>query len=263
MIAYETSVGNVTGTFPATTAKNSSTPGATDGTPLVAAMVNNIWGYFQALMNQAGLTPNGVQEEYNASQLLTASQLLFGAAPGDLYQSLVQNPATLGVRALILTGQVITIASYPNLVANTYIGDTNNPNTAYQYFYKCSDAGGSTRSTSGTYYKLPDFRGVFLRGLDIGGTRNPNGTSDFLGNYRADAMQGHWHGPIYKYNGYEALLSTTTATTGTSLGAIGDQVYGTAGNYVGPPITDTVNGAPRIDKESRPMQGIIQIGIRY
>ena len=128
MIAYETSVGNVTGTFPATTAKNSSTPGATDGTPLVAAMVNNIWGYFQALMNQAGLTPNGVQEAYNASQILTASQLLFGATPGDLYQSLVQNPATLGVRALILTGQVITIASYPNLVANTYIGDTNNPN---------------------------------------------------------------------------------------------------------------------------------------
>jgi len=259
MIAYETSVGNVTGTFPATTAKNSSTPGSTDGTPLVAAMVNNIWGYFQALMNYAGLTPNGVQEAYNASQLLIASQLLFGAIPGDLYQSLVQNPATLGVRVLILTGQVITIASYPNLVANTYIGDTNNPNTAYQYFYKCSDAGGSTRSTSGTYYQLPDFRGVFLRGLDIGGTRNPNGTSDFLGNYRADAMQGHWH-DFYQNNNQ---LSTGAGLV-NGVNQTGANAYYNAGSSaVRGAITDGTNGTPRTDKETRPMQGIIQIGIRY
>jgi len=254
MIAYETSVGNVTGTFPATTAKNSSTPGATDGTPLVAAMVNNIWGYFQALMNQAGLTPNGVQEAYNASQLLTASQLLFGAAPGDLYQSLVQNPATLGVRALILAGQVITIASYPNLVANTYIGDTNNPNTAYQYFYKCSDAVGTTRSTSGTYYQLPDFRGVFLRGLDIGGTRNPNGTSDFLGNFRSFALQYHGHqflGTIYAMSGSGTAYGLTTA------GSIVTQ------QIINDPQSLSGHAVLLSDEETRPMQGIIQIGIRY
>jgi len=217
-------------------------------------MVNNIWGYFQALMNQAGLTPNGLQEAYNASQLLTASQLLFGAAPGDLYQSLVQNPATLGVRALILTGQVITIASYPNLVANTYIGDTNNPNTAYQYFYKCSDAGGTTRSTSGTYYQLPDFRGVFLRGLDIGGTRNPNGTSDFLGNFRSFAMQGHHHAFV---GGLFAASGSGTTWNLVAAGSAGD-------DSIKSPTTDGTHGAViNVDSETRPMQGVIQIGIRY
>ena len=177
-----------------------------------------------------------------------------GHIAGDLYLSLVQDPSALGVRALILSGQVITAANYPALVANTYIKDTNNSNTAYQYFYKCSDALGATRSTAGPYYRLPDFRGVFLRGLDIGGTRNPNGTSDFLGNFRADAFQGH----------YQASLGGGFITQGVV--GVPQYVGGTYGGWAastGSPITDGTNGAPRTDKETRPMQGIIQIGIRY
>jgi len=183
-----------------------------------------------------------------------------GHIAGDLYLSLVQDPSALGVRALILSGQVITAANYPALVTNTYIGDTNNSNTAYQYFYKCSDALGATRSTAGPYYRLPDFRGVFLRGLDIGGTRNPNGTSDFLGNFLADALQGHYHTitNINNYGGYSGSGNGATAYannpggTGTPFSA-----------FVVGATTDGTNGTPRIDKESRPMQGIIQIGIRY
>ncbi len=185
--------------------------------------------------------------------------------PGDLFLSLVQDPVTLGVRALILTGQVITIANYAELVSNTYIGDANNANTAYQYFYKCSDSGGTTRSTSGAYFKLPDFRGVFLRGLDLGATRNPNGATDFLGNYRADAMQGHYHQfTSYASGGAPVISQSTYGGVGTTAAGpvIGNASAFQTWQILGP-STDGTNGTPRIDKETRSMQGVIQIGIRY
>jgi hypothetical protein len=61
----------------------------------------------------------------------------------------------------LLSGQIISITGdYARLSANVYVGDAAN-DTA-EAFYKC-DASGE-RDTSGAYMKLPDCRGLFLRG---------------------------------------------------------------------------------------------------
>jgi hypothetical protein len=91
------------------------------------------------------------------------------------------------LRYLPLAGQIISVTDYSRLAANVYCGDANNslwyqkqsdgtfvaktsgtPNTANgdywaaPAFYKCDAS--ENRSTSGAYLKLPDARGVFLRG---------------------------------------------------------------------------------------------------
>jgi len=245
MIAYETGVGSVIGTFPNTAAKNSSSAGATDGTPLVAEVYNEIWGFTQVALNLAGLTPNGLTDSItNSSQLLQALQALTGP-PGTYVLIAVADPASIGLRAIIPVGQTLTIANYADLVAATYIGDGNNSNTAYQYFYKCSDAGGSTRATAGPYFRLPDLRGTFLRVLDAGASRNPNGNVDFIGNYRGDAIGPHTHTiPNYQAAGNSSTIAGGSGSAGPG-GSTGAVATGSS------------------DTETRSKQTILQIALRY
>lgn len=65
--------------YPHGKAQNDSAPGADDGTPLEKAWVNDLWGFMQAAMTKAGVTPNGVPDHANASQLLDALRALFGS----------------------------------------------------------------------------------------------------------------------------------------------------------------------------------------
>jgi hypothetical protein len=72
MIDYAAVFTNYTGAFPNIEAQNVSAPGAGDGTEFVAALVNDIWGRAQALLDYAGLSPDGVQEAPDTAQFLTA-----------------------------------------------------------------------------------------------------------------------------------------------------------------------------------------------
>jgi hypothetical protein len=63
---------NVDGLFPAVTTRNCTGPGATDGTPYDKTVADDMFGARQALMAEAGLTPNGVDEAAGASQALDA-----------------------------------------------------------------------------------------------------------------------------------------------------------------------------------------------
>jgi hypothetical protein len=72
-------------------------------------------------------------------------------------------PAVWGDRLLLLVGQVVTISSYQDLCDAVYCGDVDNATASC--FYKTSDAGGTTRSTSGTYMVMPDARGLSFKGL--------------------------------------------------------------------------------------------------
>jgi hypothetical protein len=176
---------NKSGTFPDVLGINASGPSATDGTEFIAAMINNyMFGVQQALLDHAGLIPDGVTEAAGTAQTIEAIQKGFAAGPGmGVVWWANDDPATTGHRVLLLNGQVITIATYQDLVDITYVGDGNNPTASA--FYKTSDAGGTTRDTAGTYFVLPDLRGYTLRGLDTAASVDPDGASRDVGSIQA------------------------------------------------------------------------------
>jgi len=277
---------NITGAYPSVAAKNCSGAGATDGTAAVSDWVNMIWGSFQTIMNRAGLTPSGVLEAWAAEnaflhaspgeatmrrtsgQILTALQLLF-SSPGELVLwCRSQAPATVGARVLLLQGQTIAVASYPDLCNAVYCGDAAN-NTAGVPFYLSSDSGGVTRSTSGTYLTLPDARGVTIRGIDTGATRDPLGATRGggtpNGSIELDALQGHIHGISRgttgtSQNAYSPQTTTCSATPVTDPGIFISGPTTDGGATEGDGSTGT---APRTSKETRMINMACYIGIRY
>lgn len=66
--------------FPNTEAKNATSPSATDGTEFIKIGIDDgmDWGYSQALLDKALLTPNGLIEAVGASQKLESQEILFG-----------------------------------------------------------------------------------------------------------------------------------------------------------------------------------------
>lgn len=261
MINYLVSFTNTNSVaFPDTEAVNVSAPGAGDGTEFVAALVNDIWGRAQAIMDYAGLTPDGAQEAPDTAQILEAIGRGFGVGPGmGVIYWKNDTPAAFGDRVLLLQGQVILIASYPLLAAAVYCGDANNATAPA--FYKTSDAGGTIRDTAGTYLVLPDTRGLSLKGVGNAtvNTRTKTGPAA-LGEMQEDQVQGHWH---------EVDEGTLVA---------GQNTFTTAGNVrnnatIDPtrstcmaatdPRNDGTNGTPRTGTATRDSSMGTNFGITY
>ncbi len=92
---FDTAFTNTNGVpFPDTEAINASSPSATDGTEFVKILIDDGggWGWKQALMTAAGLTPNGSAEAVGNSQALEAWEILFGI-PDKFISGLVPNAA--------------------------------------------------------------------------------------------------------------------------------------------------------------------------
>jgi hypothetical protein len=66
--------------YPYGKAQNESVAGASDGTPLEKAWVNDLWGFLQAVLAAAGITPSGTPDKVGASQYLQGLQLIFAKA---------------------------------------------------------------------------------------------------------------------------------------------------------------------------------------
>jgi len=250
MIQYST-LTNVTGSFPNYTGKNATGAGATDGTPFVAAFIDDIWGRFQALMDRADLTPNAITESASASQHIDSLKKGFALGAGYVVQYMkADSPATNGDRVLLLTGQGILRASYPELDAAVYVGDANNAAVAAAggAFFRADNSDGSSPSTTGVYLIMPETRGRVPRGDDAAASVDPDGASRYLGDNQADAFQGHKMG-IEDGSG-NVFVSTNQALTGST-----DRVVGTGSpaNSIRAAgfFTDGTNGTPRIDEETR------------
>ena len=156
------------------------------------------------------------------------------SAVGDLVFTMASAAVVATRRVIALTGQVLTIASYPELCAAVYCGDANNPTA--DCFYKTSDAGGTTRSTSGTYMVMADARGLAIVGIGANLKITAANGSNYTGGsavarYLTDMMQGHKH-PV-SWPGFNNAASTANAgsfstgdaspiTTRTTLMAIGN-----------------------------------------
>lgn len=275
---------NTTGAFPSVLATNASGPTLRDGTPITADVINDIWGGLQAILNAAGTTPSGSLETDSASDLRDSIRKLSGA-PGEIV--LYASPSEVfDANILPLKGQVITIAAYPDLVAATYIGDTDNSSTYHTAFYKSDSSGGVTRSTSGPYFKLPDCRGFFLRTLSGAVTGRDAGRDHMTTTYGADYgnMSGwyeeespgqHVHDVLESVSSYGLTGQTYYAFT-TSPGVVGGATPTAVVQYKkGTSATSmllTAKGrlvSPETDYDSdfydevRPENVAFQIGIRY
>lgn len=64
--------------YPYGKAKNQTTLGDGTGTPFEKDLVNDIFGFQQALLSEAGITPSGTADAANASEYMEALYTLFG-----------------------------------------------------------------------------------------------------------------------------------------------------------------------------------------
>lgn len=193
MINYLSSFTNTDGaSFPDTAFINATGPSATDGTEFVKLFGDDLWGARQAGMNYAGLVPDGVTEADGTAQFIEMLQKGFGAPPGAIMEwANALDPATTGHRAILMQGQGVLRASFPDLDTAVYVGDGNNAavEAGGGKFYRADNANGTSPNIAGIYLILPDARGVVARGLDTAAAIDPDGASRFLGDVQVDAMQ--------------------------------------------------------------------------
>lgn len=197
MKSYESIITNVTGSFPTATAKNSTGAATTDGSEFVAGYINNfVVGIAQAVMNYAGLTPDGVIEADGASQYIEAMQKGAALLPGLVMEwNLNVDPAAIGFRGLLLSGQGVLRANIPELDANNYVGDGNNAAVAAAggAYFRADNADGSSPAIDGIYLILPESRGYAPRGLDVAASIDPQGASRKLGDNQTHDVISHDH----------------------------------------------------------------------
>jgi hypothetical protein len=106
--------------FPATAAVNSSGGGATDGTEFVKIMVDDIWGFFQALLNYTDDTPAGTSE-LTASQLLNSIQKIT-ANSTELTTNTTHTVQDFDKYSMLILSSGCTVA---RLVGGTGANETN------------------------------------------------------------------------------------------------------------------------------------------
>lgn len=111
-------------------------------------------------------------------------------------------------------------------------------------------------NNSANDFKVPDLRGIFVRGSGTNGVLNYANGSDVsaaYGTYQNDSMQGHYHNFYYD--------STDIAITGTGARAT-TAVAHPLGPYAYPPVKEAAtgtNGVPRTGAETNPAN----LGLNY
>ena len=257
MINYQASFTNTNGlAFPNTLTVNATGPSATDGTELIKLFGDDIWGARQAMMDHAGLTPDGVTEAAGTAQIIEALQKGFGAPPGVVTEwNLSSDPGTTGHRCLLLQGQGILRANYPYLDSAVYVGDGNNAAVAAGggAYYRADDAAGTTPNIAGVYLILPETRGLVARGLDTAASIDPDGASRYTGDLQVDASQGHHHdGSALEISGTTGIFSIGGVSVGLPVAGSSINTGTVSSNEATTnPSDDGLNGPPRTSTETR------------
>lgn len=161
------------------------------------------------------------------------------------------DPAVYGDRIILLQGQVLEILpEYKPLIDKTYCGDGTNATAVA--FFKTSDAGGTTRDTSGTYFVLPDTRGLSLKNIGnavISG-RTKIGPTE-RGEMQEDQGQDHEHNLLGgSTDAVDKYMRTSSSTSAKAPWA------GTYSEHGG-------NGTPRMGANTRDSSIGTNFGITY
>lgn len=269
-IDYAAVFTNFSGAFPNVVGINSSGPTTTDGTEFVKAFVDDIWGRFQAMLDYANLTPNGITESAGASQHIDAIKKGFGVGPGmGVIWWKDSDPSVTGDRVLLLTGQGILRANYVDLDTAVYVGDANNAAVAAAggAFYRADDAAGTIPNISGIYLIMPDTRGLPLKGIGNATINSRIKTGPVLkGELQEDQGQGHFHNyEFFLGSANQAFNASNFRPAQNSAGTnMGRSSAGTSNpNVVGAEIDNGSNGTPRIGDNFRDSSCGTQFGITY
>jgi len=120
-------------------------------------------------------------------------------------------------------------------------------------------------------FKLPDFRGYFLRGVDGSADRDPDkagrtpmatggATGNAVGSVQGDAMQGHHHA-LY----HETLVGVIGGTSGVLVRPSNLEAQNVSGptKAVKEPTSNGAHGIPRVSSETRPTNAYVNYIIKY
>lgn len=146
--------------------------------------------------------------------------------------------------SLALNGQVVLRATYSELDEVCYVGDGRN-GTA-DGFYRTSDSGGTTRSTTGDYLVLPNARGAVLVGVGAQTYNSVSYSGPSTSDIQQDRSQGHKHRTIGRSGSGGANQSFTADLNGSSPDNVTPD-----DSFFGNPITDGTNGTPRTGPYTR------------
>jgi len=246
--------------YPDNAAVNATGPTETDGTEFVKIMVDNyMFGPQQALLNYAGLSPNGISEEDGNSQTLESLQKAF-SHPGELVTWFGNSdPGALGLRVLLLQGQGVLVANYPELTTAVYTGDGTNATAGA--FFRADDAAGTIRNIAGAFLIMAEARGAVIRGLDDTALIDIDGAGTRLpGDFQDDAFQGHYHN--FSQNGAPAAIYNLVSNAGSFGGiTVGTTATGNTLGIHGP--STGIDGTPRTTDQTRMKNISAHLAIRY
>ena len=189
-IDYATSA-NTSGAFPDVVSNNVTAPGAGDGTPYTKAVIDDLWGFAQAVLTYGGLTPTGVTESSSNSQRLNALRDSLSPVGTIVGWHGNDSPSVFGARLLELQGQGVLRTSYPDLDAACWVGGIDNHHA--ESYFRANDAAGAVRNPGGAYLILPDARGKVLRGIDTSGIHDPDGSTRIFPDTQGFALEEHAH----------------------------------------------------------------------
>jgi len=136
--------------------------------------------------------------------------------------------------------------------------------TTYAALYAAIGATWNTGGEGAGNFRLPDLRGMFVRGTGTNATGSSSGAAGpSVGAYSADAFQGHYHSindPTHTHTYTQYVSGTTFATGSGGNTANGTTSASSTGITVLSPSNDGTNGAPRTGTETKPKNyGVLYI----
>jgi hypothetical protein len=158
---------------------------------------------------------------------------------------------------------IASVLDYSTFLKVNNLDEINNKDMAAALWIPC-DGRTLTVSKYAKYSggKIPDLRGVFLRGINDYGVsfstvepvsdsqKNPD--NNVAGQLQSDAFQGHRHGWRGDKTAHIPGGGNDYATQTNSGASVGQNWSDNAGSLILDPTTDGVNGAVRISSETRP-----------
>lgn len=115
--------------YPLGSARDVTAPGSGDGTPFVASLVNDTWGFYQALLEGASETASGTPETALASQYLDSLKAILQPSQftiGSIQQSILdlsQFQALNGTDWVLMDGSDISGSALATLTGTTTAPD--------------------------------------------------------------------------------------------------------------------------------------------